>query len=124
MTSLDTRSVDRDSMFLMADIVFDPGLPGERVKVRNLSAGGMMIEGEIKLTRGARVAIELRNIGAIAGTVVWVRSPRYGIAFEEEIDPRKARSEVFGGPRQAPIYARSVLPAPQYDASRGKLRPV
>lgn len=118
MTSLDTRAADRDSMFLMADIFADAGEPAQRVKVRNLSAGGMMVEGDLRLKRGARIAAELRNIGAVAGVVVWVRAPRFGIAFEEEIDPRRARTEVFGGPREAPVYARSVLPSPRPHALR------
>ena len=56
MTSLDTRAADRDSMFLMADIFADAGQPAQRVKVRNLSAGGMMVEGDLRLKRGARIA--------------------------------------------------------------------
>lgn len=122
MTSLCTRTVDRDSLFLMADLVFADGRPGVRVKVRNLSAGGMMVEGDIRAKRGTRLAVELRNIGPVAGVVVWVRAPKFGIAFEEEIDPMLARSEVHGGAREAPVYARAALAAPRHDGWNGKLR--
>lgn len=122
MTSLCTRTVDRDSLFLMADIAFDGGEPEARVKVRNLSAGGMMVEGDLWLKRGARVSVTLRNIGPVAGIVVWARSPRIGIAFEQEIDPKLARSEVFGGEREAPSYARAAVTAPRHDGWNGKMR--
>lgn len=124
MTSLCTRTIDRDSLFLMADLVFADGRPDARVKVRNLSAGGMMIEGDLRLKRGTRLAAGLRNIGPVAGVVVWVRTPRFGVAFEEEIDPKLARSEVFGGDREAPVYARAALAAPRHDGWNGKLRRV
>ena len=124
MASLDTRIVERDSLFLMADLVFAAGEPDARVKIRNLSAGGMMVEGDLRVKRGARVAVEVRNIGPVAGVVVWVRSPRYGIAFEEEIDPKHARSPVFGGEREAPVYARAAVGAPRHDGWNGRLRRV
>lgn len=124
MTSLCTRTVDRDSLFVMADLVFDSGLPPVRVKVRNLSAGGMMVEGDIRVKRGLRVAADLRNIGPVAGVVVWVRAPRFGIAFEEEIDPLQARTEVFAGPREAPGYARAAVTPDRHGGWNGRLRHV
>ena len=36
-----------------------------RVRVRNLSDGGMMGEGQMRVQRGHRVSVELRNIGAV-----------------------------------------------------------
>lgn len=124
MTSLCTRTIDRDSLFLMADLVFADGRPEARVKVRNLSAGGMMIEGDLRMKRGTRLAVTLRNIGPVAGVVVWVRTPKFGIAFEEEIDPRLARTDVSGGDKEAPVYARAALGAPRHDGWNGKLRRV
>lgn len=122
MASLDTRAVERDSLFLMADLVFAADVPGARVKVRNLSAGGMMVEGDLGAKRGARVAVELRNIGRVTGVVVWVRSPRFGIAFEKEIDPKLARTPVFDREREAMVYARAAVGAPRRQGWSGKLR--
>lgn len=122
MTSLCTRAADRDSLFLMADLVFADGRPDARVKVRNLSAGGMMVEGDMPVKRGTRLAVELRNIGPVAGVVVWVRSHRFGIAFEKEIDPMQARFEVLGGAKEAPVYARAALSPSRHEGWNGKLR--
>jgi PilZ domain len=91
MTGVDTRSVARDSLFLLADIRIEQGADAHRVRVRNLSDGGMMGEGNLRVQRGNRLTIELRNIGAVAGTVAWVQDSRFGIAFDDEIDSQLAR---------------------------------
>lgn len=91
MTGVETRSVARDSLFLLADIRVEQGTDAHRVRVRNLSDGGMMGEGNLRVQRGHRLTIELRNIGVINGTVAWVQDSRFGIAFDEEIDSQQAR---------------------------------
>jgi hypothetical protein len=91
MTGVETRSVARDSLFLLADIRVEQGAESYRVRVRNLSDGGMMGEGHLRVQRGHRVSVELRNIGSVGGTVAWVQDSRFGVAFDEEIDSQKAR---------------------------------
>ncbi len=91
MTGVETRSVARDSLFLLADIRVEQGADAHRVRVRNLSDGGMMGEGHLRVQRGHRVTVELRNIGVIGGTVAWVQDNRFGVAFDEEIDSQQAR---------------------------------
>lgn len=91
MTGVETRSVARDSLFLLADIRVEQSAEAYRVRVRNLSDGGMMGEGQLRVQRGNRVSVELRNIGAVGGTVAWVQDNRFGVAFDEEIDSQKAR---------------------------------
>ena len=91
MTGVETRSVARDSLFLLADIRIEQGDEAHRVRVRNLSDGGMMGEGNLRVQRGHRVTVELRSVGTVAGTVAWVQDNRFGVAFDEEIDSQKAR---------------------------------
>lgn len=91
MTGVETRSVARDSLFLLAEIRIEQNTEIHRVRVRNLSDGGMMGEGNLKVQRGHRLTIELRNVGFVNGTVAWVQDNRFGIAFDEEIDSQKAR---------------------------------
>jgi len=98
--SNDTRQVNRDSLFLLAQLRVDGDDPEHRVKIRNLSAGGAMAEGEVKVMRGAHVSVELRNIGWVDGFVAWKQDNRFGIAFAQEIDPKLVRSPVTGGPDQ------------------------
>ncbi len=93
-SSVETRQVNRDSLFLLAQLRVDGQETVHRIKVRNLSAGGMMAEGDAKVLRGALVSVDLRNIGWIEGSVAWKQDDRFGIAFVDEIDPKKARAPV------------------------------
>lgn len=94
---VDTRQVDRDSLFLLADMYVGGSERPERVKVRNLSPGGMMAEGAIEVERGTSVTVELRNVGPVCGTVAWVQGRRFGVAFEREIDAKLVRVPVSQG---------------------------
>ena len=86
------RQIARDSLFVLADLRVD-GLEGEhRIRVRNLSSGGLMAEGPLKVQRGQLVWTNVRNIGWVEGSVAWVQDNRFGIAFRDEIDPRIARA--------------------------------
>jgi hypothetical protein len=88
----DNRHLNRDSLFLMADMRVDGEDAEHRIKVRNLSAGGMMGEGRVRVARGKGVAVNIRNIGWVEGTVAWVQDERFGVAFIDEIDPKLARA--------------------------------
>ena len=91
MNGTKNRQISRDSLFVMAEMRLD-GVEGEhRIKLRNLSAGGMMGEGPVRVTRGAIIWVNIRNIGWTEGTVAWVQDDRFGVAFVEEIDPKVAR---------------------------------
>lgn len=88
---VDSRQVSRDSLFLLANIKVEGQDGVHRVKVRNLSAGGMMAEAPLKVARGIPVSVELRNIGWVDGAVAWKQDSRFGIAFVDEIDPVAVR---------------------------------
>jgi hypothetical protein len=123
MSNVDTRQLSRDSLFLMARLRVEGDSSGAeyRVKVRNLSSGGLMAEGVAKVTCGSRIAIELRNIGWVEGSVAWKADDRFGIAFIEEIDPKIARANVPAGgdDSETPRFAR-----PPQQASGDKLRKI
>jgi len=87
----DQRHLSRDSLFVMAGLRL-AGQPREhRIKVRNLSSGGLMAEGPLRVARGTPVSVEVRNIGWVDGCVAWVQDNRFGIAFDKDIDPMEAR---------------------------------
>lgn len=118
MTGVETRSVARDSLFLLADIRIEQSAEIHRVRVRNLSDGGMMGEGHLRVQRGNRLTIELRNIGTVGGTVAWVQDNRFGIAFDEEIDSQKARRPSQGSDDPTtgmaePSWAHRAPPRPE-----------
>lgn len=123
MYSFETRGIERDSLFIMADLRFEDGLEPVRVTVRNLSARGMMVEFDLRVKRGQRVSVQLRNIGIVPGAIVWVRSPRFGIAFEHDIDPKLARAPLQMIPRDT-VYTRPSAPTAPTGTWSGKLRRV
>ncbi|PEQ14148.1 pilus assembly protein PilZ [Novosphingobium sp. PC22D] len=106
MDANDNRQIARDSLFLMADLRIDGGEGEHRIKMRNLSAGGMMGEGQARVVRGAVVEVNIRNIGWVEGTIAWVQSNRFGIAFRDEIDPKLAREPVRAADDERPSYLR------------------
>ena len=89
---MEQRHISRDSLFVMAGLRL-PGRDRElRVKIRNLSPGGLMAEGDLRVALGMPVEVEIRNLGWVPGSVAWVQENRFGIAFAEEIDPLVARA--------------------------------
>jgi len=122
MSNVDTRQVNRDSLFLLAQLRLDGDSAEYRVKIRNLSAGGAMAEGEVKVARGAQVSVELRNIGWVDGSVAWKQDNRFGIAFAAEIDPKLVRLPVNAGVDQRPApYSRNH---PANAVTQGVLRKI
>ena len=108
MSAVDTRNISRDSLFLMADLKLEGEDTPHRVKVRNLSKGGMLAENGPAVVRGAKLTIDLKNIGPVQGVVAWVQEGRFGIAFTHEIDPKLARAKVGSGDLSAPRFTRSA----------------
>jgi hypothetical protein len=101
------RAAVRDSLLLTAQLTI-PGLAAPvTARVRNLSPGGMMAEYAGDLTIGDAIAVELRGVGAVTAKVAWVTEGRAGIAFDREVDPKRARKPV-----------KAAAPAPK------KLRPL
>lgn len=90
------RSAERDSLFLLATIA-RPGQPESELKplrVRNLSAIGLMADFLDVAEEGDKVIVTVRGVGAVAGKVAWVKRGRIGVTFDAEIDPKMARRPV------------------------------
>lgn len=87
------RSRKRDSLFLAARMRAGDGEATD-IRVRNLSEGGLMIDGAPPMAIGTELVVELRNIGPVPGKVAWYIDGRAGVAFDVPIDPIKARKPV------------------------------
>lgn len=94
MKNGENREAARDILFLMADLRIAEGGSESRIQVRNLSSGGMMGEGAISVSAGALVEVNLRSIGWVSGKIAWVQNNRFGVAFDQPIDPRPAHVTV------------------------------
>ncbi|MBE7186565.1 MAG: PilZ domain-containing protein [Methylobacterium mesophilicum] len=102
------RGSSRDSLFLIAPIRFEGDDTPTDVRIRNLSAGGLMAEIGRVVPIGTPVIVGLRGIGVVEGKIAWCAEGRVGVALDEEIDPKLARKPVGGG-ESTPIYAKSMV---------------
>jgi hypothetical protein len=84
----------RDSLFLLASLKIEGVRDEMSVRVRNLSAGGLMAELPEPVSPDSAVEIELRGVGRLTGRVAWQTEGRAGIAFDRPIDPQRARKPV------------------------------
>lgn len=105
------RQDSRDSLFLMADFRVVGSSEVRALRVRNLSAGGLMAELGGGLDQGMRVEFDVRGIGWVAGQVAWSAAGRIGVAFDQQIDPLLARKPVGQG-GQTPLYVKPIFSRP------------
>jgi hypothetical protein len=123
MSGVDTRNINRDSLFLMADLRLEGEAVSHRVRVRNLSAGGMMAETDLRVLPGTRVSVQLKNVPAVEGSVAWVHDQRFGVAFADEIDPKAPRSLVNStGDLATPRFVRPSSISPYFESDPKRLR--
>ena len=123
MSDNEHRQIGRDSLFVLAELRIDGQEGEQRIRVRNLSSGGLMAEGPCKVQRGQVVWINLRNLGWSEGSIAWVQDSRFGIAFRDEIDPRLARAPTTGTADQVETTPRFVRP-PLAQFDQGDLRKI
>ncbi len=89
---VDSGDRGRDSLLLLATLT--AGGKQMQVRVRNLSAGGLMAELPDPVSNDAAVEIDLRGVGRVTGRIAWQTEGRAGIAFDRPIDPQRARKPV------------------------------
>ncbi len=123
MSDMEHRQIARDSLFVLVDLRIDGEDLERKVKMRNLSAGGMMAEGSARVSRGQAVWVNLRRAGWTEGTVAWVQGDRFGIAFRNEIDPAAARAPEKVSPKTDDFFARRLL-TPMLVRDEGPLRKI
>lgn len=91
------RAKSRDSLFLLGKLTFEGLSKSFDVRIRNLSATGMMAECPAPVSVGQLVVVETKGISEIHGRVAWATDGRIGIAFAVEIDPQLARNPAKAG---------------------------
>ena len=104
----ENRDESRDSLFLFAEIQLFESREIQKIRVRNLSAGGLKAEADLPVTLGEQLVINLRNIGDISGEIVWKKEGSFGIAFNEPIDPKLARKPVSHKSVALPRHIRAI----------------
>lgn len=72
------------TLFMVAKLKADGAGEG-LCRVRNISAGGLMLESRMPLRPDACVTIELRGMRTLAGRIVWSQDGRAGVAFDQPV---------------------------------------
>lgn len=103
------RGGARDSLLLSAQLKLSTLATPVTVRIRNLSAGGMMAEFAGRADVGDAVDVDVRGIGWVTGRIAWVAEGRVGIALDRDIDPLRARKPVAVPSRSAAPPKRGVL---------------
>lgn len=103
------RGLTRDSLFMGAKITIGSSPVAVSTVIRNLSAGGAMIDSPTGLKKDDFVITHLRNLGEVPGKVAWVHDGRAGVTFDFRIDPDEARSAVKRPGSAKPIVQHSIL---------------
>ncbi|HEV2748503.1 MAG TPA: PilZ domain-containing protein [Allosphingosinicella sp.] len=90
------RTSSRDSLLLSATIrrTQDSDSDLKPVRVRNLSAIGLMADYVGLAMPGDAVIVTMRGIGPVSGKVAWLKRGQIGVTFDIEVDPLKARRQV------------------------------
>jgi len=101
------RAGGRDSLLLTAQFRVGGG-EAVSVRVRNLSAGGLMAEYGSALDSGTPVEVEVRGVGWVSGKIAWSAEGRVGVAFDRDIDTMLARKPVGKGPG-TPHFVKPIL---------------
>jgi hypothetical protein len=104
----------RHSVMLSATIE-QFGAPGVSTKhrVRDLSAGGVRIDGAGDFRPGATVLVTVGALESVGATVVWVKDGWAGLKFAELVDPEQARAKAaIAPPRAGAPVRKSVITAP------------
>lgn len=120
--NVDGRRHPRRALKLQTSGVSQGGDPAN-VTIHNLSAAGLLIETDLELIPGERLAIGLPDVGPVGAEIVWVSERLYGCAFEQALgEAALATSELQSEPsRQFPV-AKEVS-APLRFASTPQLGP-
>ena len=85
------RASPRQSVLLSTTITSPLFEAPVSARVRNVSAGGTLVETARPLVPGTQVLVTLRGIGEVGGEVMWATENRAGIRFNALIDPDACR---------------------------------
>jgi len=86
LSIVDLRQATRHAVDYTADAEHRQ-LGDFKIQVRNVSARGFMVEGEIAFDPGERIQLRLPTIGEIEAYLVWRHGGRLGFQFERIIRP-------------------------------------
>lgn len=103
----------RQSLLWKAILHWDHGT--FKVRIRNISAEGAMLEGAGELPPGSGIVLDLGEGGTVSGRVRWARSGQFGIRFDARFDMRSLVRPT-GTQEQAPAMVKPAYLESELDA--------
>lgn len=88
------RGAKRDSLFMRGELARIDGRQIGSIRIRNLSATGLMADCDATLQTSNQVAVTLPSTQTVSATVTWVGKGKIGLHFDEAIDPQAVRRPV------------------------------
>jgi hypothetical protein len=103
----------RQSLLWKAVLHWDHGT--FKVRIRNISAEGAMLEGAGELPPECGIVLDLGDGGTVSGHVRWARSGQFGVRFDASFDMRRLVRHT--GPQdQAPAMVKPAYLASELEA--------
>ncbi|MDP3674145.1 MAG: PilZ domain-containing protein [Novosphingobium sp.] len=97
------RVAKRSRVFMRANMRVRGSTFEYPLSIKDISSTGLKAAMDVSLFPGTRVEIDLRNIGWVAGEVVWVDSKGVvGVRFSAVVQPERTHSQVSGSYGPAP----------------------
>lgn len=85
----DKRTDERLQAILpVAKLVTEDGVQ-HLCRIKNISAGGLMVEGTGAVPAGTNIYIEMGDNRRIPGAIVWTRGSTMGVKFDQKVDLRE-----------------------------------
>lgn len=88
------RQPPRQAMLQPARLWLQGDVEDRKVRLRNLSPGGVMVDCAAVREPGTPVSLSMDGLGTVAGKVAWCTAGRMGIAFDTPVDPALARDGI------------------------------
>jgi hypothetical protein len=85
--------------------------------IHDLSPGGILVETSASLRKGARLEVELPEIGATLAKVVWNSGDYFGCQFDKPIPRAALSAALLRNPFEAAAAPLSVQEIPDQDAA-------
>ncbi|HEX8192889.1 MAG TPA: PilZ domain-containing protein [Allosphingosinicella sp.] len=104
----------RQSLLWKAILHWDHGT--FKVRIRNISADGAMLEGAGELPPNAGVVLDLGEGGTVSGHVRWARSGQFGLRFDGRFDMRRLVRQA-DRPEQVPAMVKPAYLESELDAN-------
>ena len=86
----------RSSVMLMADLRMTAFANPVRIRVRDISKGGLKGSGIGHMPSGSEITVELPNIGLVRSRVVWSNQDNFGLVFDHQIDVQTVKTKITG----------------------------